>query len=135
MENNHYDILSLSKKHLRDIEDGKAGMELAAYYSEQIEQIEYPNTLNIHGAVSVFNTLIKRSEKGRQIVVSQKYEVHKEFVNGNTVILEVTWTAIMSIPIGKTPAGKELKANFALFIEFENDKIIRQRNYDCFEPF
>lgn len=28
-----------------------------------------------------------------------------------------------------------MKAYFAQFYEFKDDKIIHQRNYDCFEPF
>ena len=76
-----------------------------------------------------------RAEKGKQILKSQSYDVQREFVSGNTVIFEVVWRGAFAIPIGKTPAGEEIKAFFALFIEFENGKILTQRNYDCFAPF
>jgi len=128
-------ILSIAKRHLQDIEAGKTGLELARFYDERIVQTEYPNRLNPNGGSSNYNTLIERSEKGKHIIVKQSYDIINEYTAGNTVILEVTWTAVLSIPIGQTAAGQEIKANFALFMEFENGKIIRQRNYDCFAPF
>lgn len=131
----HFDILAIAKQHLQAISEGKAGQELAPYYAPAIQQIEYPNALNPNGGTSDFQTLIERSEKGKQIIVRQTYDIQKEYVAGNTVILEVIWKAVLSIPIGKTPPGEELKANFALFLEFENGQIINQRNYDCFAPF
>jgi hypothetical protein len=45
------------------------------------------------------------------------------------------WTGTLALPIGQIPIGGHMKANFARFYEFENGKIRRQRNYDCFEPF
>jgi hypothetical protein len=30
---------------------------------------------------------------------------------------------------------REMRAHFAMFMEFEGDRIRAQRNYDCFEPF
>jgi ketosteroid isomerase-like protein len=130
-----HNILAIARKHLDDIQQGKAGLQLAEYFSENIEQVEYPNRLNVKGATSDFDTLMKRSEKGRHLMKKQEYDIRKEYVFGNTVVLEVTWKGLLSAPVGQIPAGGELKAYFALFLEFENGKIIRQRNYDCFELF
>jgi ketosteroid isomerase-like protein len=30
---------------------------------------------------------------------------------------------------------REMRARFAAFIEFRDGRIVRQRNYDCFEPW
>lgn len=130
-----YDILQIARMHLRDIVAGKAGNELAKYYAENIEQTEYPNRLNANLTLSDYQTLLQRSEQGKKIIVSQSYEIKKEYVSGNTVILEVIWKGTFSIPIGETPPGRELKAYFAIFMEFEGGKIVKQRNYDCFELF
>jgi ketosteroid isomerase-like protein len=32
-------------------------------------------------------------------------------------------------------AGGAMKARFAVSLEFQDGKIVRQRNYDCFEPW
>lgn len=35
---------------------------------------------------------------------------------------------------GRLAAGAEMRAHFAMFFEFRNGLIYKQRNYDCFEP-
>jgi hypothetical protein len=41
----------------------------------------------------------------------------------------------LTIPLGNIPAGGQMRARLAMFIEFRGDKIARQRNYDCYDPF
>lgn len=130
-----HDILQIAKAHLNALAEGKAGDELAEYFSLNIKQIEYPNRLNPNGAVSDYKTMLERSEKGKKIITSQAYNIKREYVVGYTVILEVEWTGIFAVPLGQIKPGQPLKAHFALFMEFENGKIIKQRNYDCFEAF
>ncbi|HRH64709.1 MAG TPA: nuclear transport factor 2 family protein [Bacteroidia bacterium] len=129
------DILHIARKLLADLADGKSGAELANYFSPAVRQIEYPNMLNVHGGISDIKTIMDRADKGKQIVASQSYDIQREFVSGNTVIFEVVWRGVFTLPVGKTPAGEEIKAFFALFMEFENGKIVVQRNYDCFAEF
>jgi hypothetical protein len=38
-------------------------------------------------------------------------------------------------PVGAIAAGGEMRAHFAMFLDFEGDRIRGQRNYDCFEAF
>jgi hypothetical protein len=40
----------------------------------------------------------------------------------------------LAIPIGSLTPGCEMRAHFAVILEIENERIRRQRNYDCFEP-
>ncbi len=135
MTTESHQLLEITKNYLKDIAEGKTADELAIYYSESIEQIEYPNRLMPNGAVRNLNDLKEAFLRGKSVLISQNYDIQKSYVVGNTVILETIWTAEIAIPIGKTPAGKKMKAYFAQFIEFKDGKIIRQRTYDCFEPF
>jgi len=32
-------------------------------------------------------------------------------------------------------AGGNMRARFAMFLEFRDSKVVRQRTYDCFEPW
>ncbi|WP_445634001.1 hypothetical protein NSTC745_05747 [Nostoc sp. DSM 114161] len=135
MANEQQDILTIAKNYLQAIEEGKTGDELAIYYSQSVEQIEYPNRLIPNGAKRNIEDLKEASLKGKNILISQKFDIQKLYVVGNTVILEAIWTAKIAVPLGKIPSGEQIKAYFAQFIEFENGKIVRQRTYDCFEPF
>lgn len=135
MTTEKYDILKITKNYLQDIEEGKTGDEIASYYSASVEQTEYPNRLLPNGATRNLNDLKEASLRGKAVIKSQKYDIRKYYVIDNVVILETIWTAEITVPIGQIPAGGKMKAYFAQFIEFEEGKIVRQRTYDCFEPF
>ncbi|BAY21373.1 hypothetical protein NIES2100_11250 [Calothrix sp. NIES-2100] len=135
MTTEQQDILTIAKNYLQAIEDGKTADELAIYYSESVEQIEYPNRLIPNGAKRNLDDLKEASLRGKKILLSQTYDIQKSYVVGNTVILETIWTAQIAVPIGSIPSGGQMKAYFAQFIEFEDGKIVRQRTYDCFEAF
>ena len=49
--------------------------------------------------------------------------------------LEVLWVGVLKVPVGSLEAGAEMRAHFAVFLEFRDGLIYRQRNYDGFEPF
>jgi ketosteroid isomerase-like protein len=49
--------------------------------------------------------------------------------------IEVQWTGTLAVALGTLPAGGEMRARFAMFLELRDGKIARQRNYDCFEPW
>lgn len=135
MTNEQSELLQITRAYLKALEAGHSWDELRVYYAETVEQIEYPNRLLAQGATRNLNDLKEASLRGKQVLLSQTYDIQKAYVAGNTVILETIWTARIAIPIGQIPPGGEMKAYFAQFIEFEDGKIIRQRTYDCFEPF
>lgn len=49
--------------------------------------------------------------------------------------LEVSWSAKLLVPFGSLSAGSNMTARFAVYLEFRGDRIARQHNYDCFDPF
>ncbi|MGH7456119.1 MAG: nuclear transport factor 2 family protein [bacterium] len=65
----------------------------------------------------------------------EQYEIKKALASENFVALEVLWTGTLAIPFGSLPAGGQMRAHFAMFLEFRDGKIVPQRNYDCFEPW
>ena len=50
------------------------------------------------------------------------------------VVLEITRTGVLAVPLETIPAAGEMRAYFAMFLDFRDGKIVRQSNYDCFEP-
>jgi ketosteroid isomerase-like protein len=75
------------------------------------------------------------AERGAQVVRSQRYDVKRAVVQGDRVALEMTWTAVLAVPVGTLSAGDEMRAHLAMFVDVSDGKISAQRNYDCFEPF
>jgi ketosteroid isomerase-like protein len=76
---------------------------------------------------------LEAAERGKRVMSRQKYKIKQEIAEGDRVALEVEWVGTLAVPFGSIPVGGQMKAFFAVFLEFREGKIIRQRNYDCFE--
>jgi hypothetical protein len=49
--------------------------------------------------------------------------------------MELLWTGTLDIALGPLPIGADIRAHFAVFLEFRDGRIIGQRNYGCYEPW
>ncbi|HUO90904.1 MAG TPA: nuclear transport factor 2 family protein [Rhizomicrobium sp.] len=124
--------IAITHAYLKAIERNES---VEAFLAPDIEQIEFPNRLNPGGGKSDLAAMRDRNERGRGMVRQQRYDVVRAYEHGDTVILEVGWRATFNIAVGTLQPGEAMKAHFAVFLDFEGDRIRRQRNYDCFEPF
>lgn len=124
-----------ARRYLAAIEAGATGDSLAAFFASNVEQIEFPNRLVPAGARRDLAALLDGAIRGQQVLRGQRYQIDRAFAHGETVVLEVVWIGTLAIPIGSIPAGGDMRAHFAVFLEFENGRIVRQRNYDCFDAF
>jgi len=106
-----------------------------SFYDPAVRQEELPNRFLPSGAVRDLAGLREAGERGRAVLRGQRYAVRSAIVQGNRVALETLWVGVLAVPVGSLPAGGEMRAHFAVFMEFEGDRIRAQRNYDCFEPF
>lgn len=64
----------------------------------------------------------------------QMFKITHEIANRDCVALEVEWVGTLAVPFGSLPTSQR-KAFFLVFLEFREGKIVRQRNYDCFEAW
>jgi ketosteroid isomerase-like protein len=127
--------LETIRTYLAAVESGKADALLRSIFTEDIRQIELPNRLNPSGQQSDLAGMLQRSEQGRKVLRSQRYEILSEVAQGSRVAVEAVWTGILAVPLGTLTPGSEMKAHFAMFFEFRDGRIASQRNYDCFEAF
>ena len=126
---------ALAREYLAALEKGEAGEQLRRFFTADFEQIEYPNALNPKGQRSDLAHALERSEKGKHVLRSQRLDVRRVVPAGDSVALEVEWTGVLAIDIASPKSGQEMRANFAVFLDFRGGRIARQRNYDCFQPF
>jgi ketosteroid isomerase-like protein len=54
---------------------------------------------------------------------------------GTAWLSEIDWLGVTAIPIQDLPAGSEMRDHVAIFLEFREGRIARQKHYDCFEPW
>jgi ketosteroid isomerase-like protein len=117
----------LARRYLKAIEAGATGDTLALFFDPDLVQEEFPNRLVPDGA--------KRNLADVLVLAAQSYEIRHTIEQADTVVLEVTWRGRLAVPIGSLKPGDEMRARFAVFLEFRNGRIVKQRNYDCFDPF
>jgi ketosteroid isomerase-like protein len=132
--------LELARRYLSAIEAStdptRAGGEQAAdFFHPDVLQEEFPNRFVPTGAKRDLAALKEAGARGRAVLQGQRYEVRAAYALADTVILEVLWVGKLALQIGALTAGQEMRAHFAVFLEFRDGLIYRQRNYDCFEPF
>lgn len=120
---------------IKAVQDRQSPEDVLQFYHPDIEHTEFPNAVTKHKTVRDLQGLSMASASGKNLMAKELYTVKGIYSNGNTVVVETEWTGTLAIQLGNMKAGDEIKAYFAQFFEFKDDKIYRQRNYDCFEPF
>lgn len=106
-----------------------------SFFAEDAVQEEFPNALVPAGARRTLDDLKAAAARGQNVLSSETYEIVNLLESGDLVAAEVLWRGILAVPLRSLKPGDAMKARFAVFFEFRGDKIRRQRNYDCFEPF
>jgi ketosteroid isomerase-like protein len=106
-----------------------------SFFTEDAVQEEFPNALVPAGARRTLDDLRAAAARGQNVLSSETYEIVNLVETGNVVAAEVLWRGVLAVPLRTLKPGDAMKARFAVFFEFEGDRIRRQRNYDCFEPF
>ena len=135
MQSNLSTNLATAQRYLRALEAFATGEALAEFFTPDVIQDEFPNRLVPEGARRDLAGILQASERGRQVLSAQRFELLHTVAQGDDVALEVQWTGTLAAPFGTIPAGGQLRARFAVFLEFHEGKIRHQRNYDCFEPW
>ena len=120
------------RAYLKAIEQRK---DVTAFYTRDIVQEEFPNLLSPAGARREFADLKEAGQRGQNVLKSETYEIASLVEAGDIVACEILWRGVLAVGLRSLQPGDEMRARFAAFFEFEGDKIRRQRNYDCFEPF
>jgi len=127
--------LERARLYLAAIEAGPDAGNPFAFLAPDIVQIEYPNQFVPKGAERDLAAMREAGERGRRVMRGQRYEVHTAIAQGAEVALEVVWVGTLAIDIGTLAAGSEMRAHFGVFLTFRDGLVVRQRNYDCFDPF
>lgn len=121
--------------YIQAIESGATGEALARFFTADVVIQEMPNRIALRGSVSDRAGVLQAAERGKQIFSRQTYTITNLLAEGNRVALELDWLGITAIPIQNLQPGSEMRDHAAIFLEFRDDRLARQRHYDCFEPW
>jgi len=73
---------------------------------------------------------LEGAERGKKFMPRQMYKIKQELAEDDLVAMEVEWVGTLAIPFASVPADGQMKAFLPVFREFQEGKVIRQRNYD-----
>jgi len=127
--------LASVRRYLAALEAGATGEALAAFFTADVVQEELPNRLVELGAVRGLDDILAGAERGRKVMAAQRFELVQALASGDWVAVEARWTGTLAVAYGVIPKGGEMHARFAIFLQFRDGRIARQRNYDCFDPW
>jgi ketosteroid isomerase-like protein len=129
------DILEVAKQYLSRLSDGAEAEELDSFFAPDVIQEEFPNRLLPNGASRNLQAMKEARARGRALLKAERFELVDAVAGSDKVAMEVIWTGTVRDAAGPFAAGQALRARFALFMEFRDGRIVRQRNYDCFDPW
>ncbi len=125
--------LALARQYLKAIESGTSAEEMAQFFAPEVIVEIFPSKFFPTGSRSNFEEIRAAANRGKKVMTSQTYAVRNALASGDQVALEIDWTGTLAVPFQTLPAGGQMRAHFAAFLQFKDGKIISQRNYDCYE--
>ena len=123
-----------ARRYLEVLERGEFS-DLAGLFAPQMVSEQFPSRIYPQGMRFSLAEMAQSFAKGRTLLARQTYQIRNEVVAPNRIALEVLWTGVLAVPLATLPAGSQMRAHFAMFLDFEDGKITSQRNYDCFDPW
>jgi ketosteroid isomerase-like protein len=128
-------ILEIARRYLQALERGETGAALRGFTAPEVVLEEFPNLLTPFGKKRDLAAALEGGRTGKKVMSQQMYKIMQEIANHDRLALEVEWVGALAVPFGSIPGGGQMKAFFAVLLEFREGKIIWQRNYDCFEAW
>jgi ketosteroid isomerase-like protein len=127
--------LDTALRYIEGLSSGMGADDLTQFFTPDVVQEEFPNRLLPNGATRDLAALKEARVRGKGLLSAERFEVLATIADGDNIALELRWIATVGIKAGPFEAGQELRARFAIFLEFRDGRIARQRNYDCFDPW
>jgi len=97
--------------------------------------VEYPNAVTPQTKIRDLAATLQGAQAGRKLLGAQTITVENWFESGDQLVVEGLWTGTVAADVGKFHQGQTLVAHLAMVFTFEDGKIARQVNYDCYQPF
>jgi ketosteroid isomerase-like protein len=127
--------IEIARRYIALLSSGADAEALAEFFDPDVVQEEFPNRLLPNGATRDLRAIKDARRRGRALLSEERFELLNALGDGDQVVMELVWTGTVAVDAGPFRAGQSLRARFAVFLEFRNGRILRQRNYDCFDPW
>ena len=127
--------LETARRYIAALSSGGGADEVSQFYAPDVVQEEFPNRLLPNGATRDLEALKQARIRGKALLSAEQFDLLGAVASGDQVAMELRWGGTIREAAGPFKAGQTLRARFAIFLEFRGGRIVRQRNYDCFEAW
>ena len=127
--------LATAQRYIEALSSGKGPDHVSQFYAPDVLQENFPNRLLPHGATRDLEALKQARTRGKALLSAERFDLLGALASGDQVAMELRWSGTVAQDAGPFRAGLTLRARFVLFLEFRDGRIVRQRNYDCFEAW
>lgn len=127
--------LEIAYTYVSALSAGAGPEDLEPFFAADFIQEEFPNRLLPNGTTRDLASMKQARARGKALLSAEHFEIIDALSSGDRVAMEIIWTGTVGVDAGPFVAGQELRARFAIFLEFRDGRIVRQRNYDCFDPW
>ncbi|WP_428261820.1 nuclear transport factor 2 family protein [Haliangium sp.] len=125
--------LEIAKRYIEILNDpDSTPADLEPLLAPDLQQTALPNALSPRGGTRDRAAVLEGFVRGKELIERQHFEILREFTDGDEVVLEVSWEGRLRRAVGSLQVGTTLRADVAIFLEFADSRIRRQRNYDCY---
>jgi len=127
--------LTIANHYIAALSAGAGPDDLDTFVAPDFIQKEFPNRLLPNGATRDLQSMKHARARGKALLSAEHFEIVGALASGSHVAMEIVWTGTVGVAAGPFVAGQALRAQFAIFLEFRDGRIVRQHNYDCFDPW
>jgi ketosteroid isomerase-like protein len=135
MTTNEETNIATVRRYFETIAEGPAPDVAGGFYTPDAIQEEFPNRFLPNGARRDLAGIREAAARGKDVMARQAFQLLDAIASGDKVVVEAQWSGTLGVDIGPITKGTTMRARFAVFFEFRNGQIARQRNYDCFDPW
>lgn len=123
------------QRYLETLFDPEADPDaIGAFLHPDVEMIEHPNAIAPTGHRRTREEALEGARSGRQLLRRQGLEDQRISATAEVVTVRATWRGELAHDAGAMSAGDVLTAHLAMFFTVRDGRIVRQENYDCYEP-
>ncbi len=109
--------LEVARRYLQAIERGATGAELRSFFTSDVVLEEFPNRVVPLGKGRGLAEALEGAQRAKKIMSRQIYKITRGMADQDRLAPEVEWVGTLAVAFGTIPAGGQMKAFLAVFLD------------------
>ena len=124
----------VARHYLHALSSAAAPTDRARFFHEDVTEEEFPNLMLPVGATRDLQAIFAARSRAELPWRDQRFELRGATGGGSQVAMEVGWTGTATRRTDACADGHTAEARLAIFLKFQDQRIVRQRTYGSFAP-